>query len=194
LKTENQNRIVSFENELLILVDDNDREIGYDSKNNCHSGNGLLHRAFSIFIFNEQGHILMQQRSAQKKLWPQFWSNSCCSHPRKGEKLEDATIRRLEEELGFQTMLKFLFKFQYQAPYLQVGSENEFCSVYIGKSNDPLKTNPHEIEDYKFFSVEDLDGKVKENHHQFTPWFKMEWERMRNEFWEYILKYLNHTP
>jgi isopentenyl-diphosphate delta-isomerase len=184
---------VSFEDEPLILVDDHDREIGYESKMNCHQGEGLLHRAFSIFIFNAQGQILMQKRSSQKKLWPMFWSNSCCSHPRKGEVLEDATQRRLQEELGIQTDLKYIFKFQYQAPYLDVGSENEFCSVFIGKSKDPVNTNPNEIEDYQFFSVKELEERMKKDSDHFTPWFKMEWERMRNEFWEEIQEYLNRN-
>ena len=191
MKPDNQHRVVSFDDEPLILVDEKDREIGYESKFKCHQGDGMLHRAFSIFIFNDQGQILMQKRSSQKKLWPLYWSNSCCSHPRKGEKLKDATLRRLEEELGFQTDLKFLFKFQYQAPYLEVGAENEFCSVFVGKSNDPVITNPNEIEDCRYISVEDLDRKIRENPDQYTPWFKMEWERMRNEFREDILQYLN---
>ena len=193
MRSDKQDKIVSFDNELLILVDDQDREIGYDSKFNCHRGKGILHRAFSIFIFNDQGQILMQKRSAQKKLWPLFWSNSCCSHPRKAEKLADATLRRLEEELGIQTDLKFIFKFQYQSPYLQLGSENEFCSVYIGKSNGPVRTNPNEIEDFRFISVEDLDRMIRDNPDQLTPWFKMEWERMRNEYWEDIVHYLNRN-
>jgi isopentenyl-diphosphate delta-isomerase len=97
----------------------------------------------------------------------------------------------LDEELGIQTDLKFIFKFQYQASYLNVGSENEFCSVYIGKSNDPVETNPNEIDDYQYFSVERLDREIRDNPSSYTPWFKMEWERMRSEFWEEILQFLN---
>jgi isopentenyl-diphosphate delta-isomerase len=188
---DHQSKIVSFESELLILVDENDMEVGFDSKANCHEGKGILHRAFSIFIFNSLGELLMQKRSSQKKLWPLFWSNSCCSHPRKGEKLKDAVMRRLEEELGFQTNLKYLYKFQYHAHYLEIGSENEFCSVFFGKSNDSVTSNPNEIEDYEYISVEDLDRRMKEAPDQFTPWFKMEWKRMRTEFWEEIVQFFN---
>ena len=82
----------------LILVDDADRELGYLSKAECHRGRGVLHRAFSLLIFNDAGELLLQQRSAAKRLWPLYWSNSCCSHPRRAETMEAATHRRLQEE------------------------------------------------------------------------------------------------
>ena len=92
--------VVSFDNEKLILVDKYDNVLGYKSKAECHEGEGILHRAFSIFIFNDKNQLLLQKRSAKKLLWPLYWSNSCCSHPRKGENYETATHRRLKEELG----------------------------------------------------------------------------------------------
>lgn len=104
--------VVSCESELLILVDEQDREIGHGSKAACHDGEGVLHRAFSLFIFNEAGELLLQQRSAQKRLWPMFWSNSCCSHPRQGETMEQAVHRRLEQELGMTSALQYLYKFR----------------------------------------------------------------------------------
>ena len=91
--------VVSSESEALILVDENDREIGFSSKDSCHDGPGILHRAFSLFIFNTAGELLLQQRSAGKRLWPLYWSNSCCSHPRAGETMELAVNRRLQQEL-----------------------------------------------------------------------------------------------
>lgn len=185
-----QDNKVSFDNELLILVNESDQEIGYKNKLECHQNNGILHRAFSIFIFNDHGDVLMQKRSSEKKLWPLFWSNSCCSHPRKSEKIEKATLRRLEEELGIRTELKFIFKFQYQANYLEVGSENELCSVYIGKSNAAVIANKNEIEEWQYIPVEKLDQKIEDDPTQFTPWFKIEWQRMRTEFWVGIQKYL----
>ena len=135
--TENTQQ-VSFDDEMLILVDEKDNITGYKNKLECHEGEGILHRAFSIFIFNDAGELLLQKRSAQKHLWPNYWSNSCCSHPRKGEELENATQRRLAEELGISTPLKHLFTFQYYAPYKNIGSEREMCAVFIGKSNDCL--------------------------------------------------------
>ena len=93
-------KIVSDPNEQLILVDSDDNKIGYSSKSECHKGEGNLHRAFSVFIFNSSGQLLIQKRSSNKELWDLHWSNSCCSHPRKNERTKSAAIRRLEEELG----------------------------------------------------------------------------------------------
>ena len=187
MTSENQQQ-VSFDDEPLILVDENDRVIGYKDKAACHRGSGILHRAFSIFIFNEKGQVLMQKRSSQKPLWPLYWSNSCCSHPRKGESYEVATQRRLQEELGFTGQLKFLYKFQYQARYNNDGSEHELCSVYIGKYNGSVIANPNEIAEWRFMDAQELDRRLVENPENFTPWFKMEWERLRNDFREEIEK------
>ncbi len=93
----NSNKIVSSDNESLILVDLEDNEIGHLSKVECHKNEGVLHRAFSIFLFNDKGHLLIQKRSSQKKLWPLYWSNTCCSHRREGEDILDAAMRRLED-------------------------------------------------------------------------------------------------
>ena len=105
--------IVSSSNEELILVDEQDREIGCKSKSDCHIGNGILHRAFSIFIFNTNNEVLIQKRSSEKLLWPSCWSNACCSHPRYGEPMKTAVVRRLVQELGFNCPLIFLYKFQF---------------------------------------------------------------------------------
>ncbi len=180
-------KVVSFDNEMLILVDENDREIGFENKETCHNGNGILHRAFSIFVFNEKNELLMQQRSEQKRLWPLYWSNTCCSHPRKGESLEYSTHRRLMEELGMDTNLEYLFKFQYQARFEDKGSENELCSVYIGKSNKKPKINENEIVDWKYISFNALNKQLRENPAQFTPWFRMEWQRITDSFMDKIL-------
>ena len=93
-------RIVSSESEQLILVDRDDNEIGYVSKADAHDGAGMLHRAFSLFLFNDAGELLLQQRAPEKRLWGGYWSNSCCSHPRRGESLDIATSRRLLDELN----------------------------------------------------------------------------------------------
>jgi isopentenyl-diphosphate delta-isomerase len=187
-KTMQKNKKVSFDDEPLVLVNEQDEEIGYLDKKSCHQGKGILHRAFSIFIFNNQGQVLMQKRSAQKTLWPLYWSNSCCSHPRKGEQLEIATSRRLMEELGLVSQLEFLFKFIYQASFKEIGSEHELCYVYIGKSNCPVKTNINEIADWHFMDVESLTKEVHLYPEKFTPWFRLEWERMINEWWNEIAK------
>lgn len=179
--------VVSFDNEKLILVDENDNILGYKSKIECHTGYGILHRAFSIFIFNDKNQLLLQKRSNHKLLWPLFWSNSCCSHPRKGEDYNTAIHRRLDEELGIHTELKYLFKFQYRATFEDKGSENELCSVYIGRSNDPIIVNENEIAEWKFIEIEQMEKEMEEHPENFTPWFKMEWEKIVTEFKNEIL-------
>src|SRR3984885_16065783 len=130
---------VMMDSEALILVDQTDREVGHMSKTECHQARGTLHRAFSLLIFNPAGELLLQQRSASKRLWPLYWSNSCCSHPRRAESMESATRRRLREELGLRCPLHFLYKFQYQAQFDPVGAEHELCSVFIGRCTDSIR-------------------------------------------------------
>src|SRR3970282_2858021 len=98
--------IVSNDSEELILVDEHDREIGFKSKSECHTDKGVLHRAFSIFVFNGNNELLLQKRSPAKLLWPNYWSNACCSHPRRGERMEHAVTRRLHQELRFKSPLQ----------------------------------------------------------------------------------------
>ena len=172
-------RIVSFDNEPLILVDENDREIGEMPKAECHRGAGVLHRAFSIFIFNEKGELLIQKRSLEKPLWGGYWSNSVCSHPRKGESYETATKRRLKDELGIETALIFQFRFQYHAKFRNIGSERELCSVYTGRHNGPFHVNPSEISAIRFVSPAELDTEINRYPERFTPWFKLEWVKLR---------------
>ena len=174
--------IVSSDDEKLILVDAEDREIGSATKARCHEGDGMLHRAFSLFVFNRVGELLVQQRSESKQLWPLHWSNSCGSHPRFGETTDDAIHRRLAEEIGIRSELHFLYKFQYQASYRDVGSENEVCSVYLGVSDDEVRPNSHEIADWKWISADDLDEEMRSDPARFTPWFTMEWELVRNRY------------
>ena len=165
------------EAESLILVDESDREVGYMSKARCHEGNGLLHRAFSLLIFNESGELLLQRRSAAKRLWPHYWSNSCCSHPRRAETMEAAIHRRLYEELGLDCPLQFLFKFRYQAQFDSVGAEHELCSVFIGRSTGRVRADDQEIADWRWVSPEGLAAQMR-GAERFTPWFTLEWERI----------------
>lgn len=175
-------QIVSFDDEKLILVDSNNEVRGYKDKLACHLGDGDLHRAFSIFIFNDNRELMLQQRSQDKMLWPLIWSNSCCSHPRKGENFEQATHRRLKEELGIDTDLKFLFRFEYQARYFEIGTEHELCSVYIGRSNATIQVNPTEIEAWKYISIDEINMEFERKPDEYSPWFKMEWARIHAEF------------
>jgi len=169
------------EAESLILVDEADRELGYLSKARCHEGRGVLHRAFSLLIFNDGGELLLQRRSAAKPLWPHYWSNSCCSHPRRAESMEAATRRRLYEELGLECPLHFLFKFQYQAQFDDVGAEHELCSVFIGRSSGAVRIDHNEIAEWRWVSPDTLAQEMRDAGARFTPWFTMEWERI----WRY---------
>jgi isopentenyl-diphosphate delta-isomerase len=198
---------VSFHDEPLILVDSEDRVIGHETKINAHLGEGLLHRAFSIFLFSEDDQVLLQQRSGDKPLWPLFWSNSCCSHPRRGENLEQATHRRLREELAIDAELHFLYKFQYQAQYQAqpqtqpesglgaLGAEHELCSVYVGKVERPVAVdvNPSEIADWRWIPCAETDRLVAEETDRVTPWFVMEWRRLRTEYRD-LIDGLSATP
>jgi isopentenyl-diphosphate delta-isomerase len=173
----------------LILVDAMDRHVGQLSKARCHEGRGVLHRAFSLLIFNAAGELLLQQRSARKRLWPLYWSNSCCSHPRVGESLEAATQRRLREELGMACPLEFLFKFQYQAQFDATGSEHELCSVYIGRCTDPVRVDADEILAWRWVSPEALQAELDAPAgHRFTPWFTLEWTRIWRDHREQVLR------
>jgi len=176
------NEVVSSEEEPLILVDETDREIGFLSKGDCHDGDGVLHRAFSLFIFNSAGELLLQQRSSEKRLWPMFWSNSCCSHPRRGETMEVATRRRLEQELGMAADFHHLFTFQYQAPYLDLGSEHEICWVYVGLCDEPPRPNSTEISAVRWITPDELDREFLVRPEALTPWFAQEWPRVRDVF------------
>ena len=172
--------IVSFDNEALIIVDAQDRILGHGTKAELHQGTGTLHRAFSIFLFNDAGHVLLQQRSADKPLWPEFWSNTCCSHPRRGESYGIATRRRLKEELGVEAPLRFTHRFRYQAQFSAEGAEHELCSVYVGRIDGDPKPNPQEVSDWQWISPSALDGWLETNPQNLTPWFKLEWAALRS--------------
>ena len=164
--------------DLLILVDESDEELGFKSKSECHQGNGKLHRAFSVFIFNPSGELLIQKRSRDKALWDLHWSNSCCSHPQKHEQMELAVKRRLKEELGIECPVHYLYKFTYHAKYKDLGSEHELCHVYVGLFDGEIKANPEEIDDWKFIKPDDLQQRIRNSKEDYTPWMKIEWEML----------------
>ena len=183
-------RIVSSDEELLILVDNDDRDAGFLSKAACHDGSGILHRAFSVFLFNASGELLLQQRSAKKRLWPMFWANSCCSHPRKGESLEIAAKRRLQDELNIVADLEFVYKFTYQAKFGDAGSEHELCSVFLGRLNENAIANTTEIEALRFVSKDALRHEFATCPETFTPWLKLEWQCLNETHADVLSRYL----
>jgi len=184
------NRVVSSEAEELILVDEDDNEIGFRSKAECHDSGGILHRAFSLFLFNPDGELLLQQRADSKRLWPGYWSNSCCSHPRRGESMATATGRRLDEELNVGAELEYVYKFSYRAGYGDIGAEHELCHVYLGGINGMPSANDNEIKALKFVSADALDAAFEETPSTFTPWFRLEWQTLRDSYAGRLGKYL----
>jgi isopentenyl-diphosphate delta-isomerase len=172
----------------LILVDHDDREIGFLSKEECHRGDGVLHRAFSVFLFNDAGETLLQQRSAHKPLWPLHWSNSCCSHPRRGETVEGAARRRVREELGLGCELDFLYKFEYRAAFRDVGAEHELCWVFVGRAEGSPAADPGEIAAWRYVAPDTLTREIEAHPQAFTPWVKLEWAEMRARHpWERLV-------
>lgn len=175
---------VSFDSERLILVASDDSVTGHASKRMAHLGSGLLHRAFSIFLFSPAGKVLLHRRSDSKPLWPGYWTNSCCSHPREGEPYDHATRRRLSEELGLEASLQRLYRFEYQAQYGDAGTEHELCTVYVGciAESAPVSCNPLEIAAWGWFDIQEVDELVAADSSAFTPWFLLEWARLRSDF------------
>lgn len=184
-------RVVSSESEELILVDECDNELGHLAKAAAHDGSGVLHRAFSIFLFDDDGRLLLQQRAAGKRLWPGYWSNTCCSHPRRGESMRVATARRLRDELDVDARLEFVYKFRYQAEYGAAGAEHELCHVYLGRAPRDIRPNAHEIAALRFLSDHELQQAFEEQPGNYTPWFRMEWLALKEEHWAQLRAYVS---
>ena len=162
-----------MDKEILILVDANDTVIGTEIRERCHLGDGILHRAIATFIFNDEVQLLIALRAKSKTLWPAFWDASCCTHVYPDETYEQAGERRLPQELGFSCPVKFLTKFQYQAKYGDIGSENEMCALLIGKYNGEVKPNQTEVASYKWIDIDRLKKDVFDNSDAYTPWLRV---------------------
>lgn len=164
--------------EKVILVDEKDREIGTEEKLKAHKNGGKLHRAFSVFIFNSKGEMLLQKRAKTKYHSPGLWSNACCSHPRPGETLEEAVHRRLKEEMGFDCKLKEAFSFIYRAEVGNGLTEWEFDHVWIGRFDGKPRPDIEEAEEWKWINIEELKKDIKEHPENYTPWFKIAVEKV----------------
>ncbi|MEN8964664.1 MAG: isopentenyl-diphosphate Delta-isomerase [Polaribacter sp.] len=158
--------------EHVILVDENDTPVGLMEKIEAHE-KALLHRAFSVFIFNKKGELMLQQRAVSKYHSPLLWTNTCCSHQREGETNIEAGKRRLQEEMGFSTDLKEVFSFIYKAPFDNGLTEHELDHVMIGYYDDAPKLNKEEAEAYKWMPLEDVKKDIEENPQLYTAWFKI---------------------
>lgn len=169
--------------EFVILVDENDRQTGICEKLEAHE-KGLLHRAFSIFLFNKDGDLLLQQRALEKYHTGGLWTNTCCSHPRPDENQEDALQRKLFQEMGINCPLTKIFEFTYSADLDRGLTENELDHVYIGEFSDAPNPNPAEVKDWKYVSLNQVKKEIQADGDQFTPWFKMLITKVEEHFEE----------
>ena len=163
--------------EQVVLVDEQDHPIGLMEKQAAHV-TPHLHRAFSVFIFNSKGKLLLQQRALTKYHSPGLWTNTCCSHPRDGETLEEATSRRLMEEMGMTCEMHEVYTFIYKAPVGQGLTEHEFDHVWIGQSDDAPNINREEVESWKYMSLNELSEDIQNHPERYTEWFKITFEEM----------------
>jgi isopentenyl-diphosphate delta-isomerase len=158
--------------EMVILVDEHDNEIGLMEKQEAHV-KALLHRAFSVMVFNDKGEMLLQQRALSKYHSGGLWTNTCCSHPRQGETTEQAAHRRLQEEMGFDCELKLHQTFIYKAPFDNGLTEHELDHVFIGTYNQNPQINPEDVNDFHWISLTELNQQLRNQPEKFTVWFKM---------------------
>ncbi|MCA6482342.1 MAG: isopentenyl-diphosphate Delta-isomerase [Chitinophagaceae bacterium] len=163
--------------EQLILVNELDEMVGTMEKMEAHQ-KALLHRAFSIFIFNSEGEMLLQQRAVEKYHCGGLWTNTCCSHPRPEEDTAAAALRRLQEEMGFATSLKKVFDFVYKAPFANGLTEYEFDHVFFGRYDGNVEPNPREVAAVRYLKVETIQSMMEEEPNLFTPWFHIAFPKM----------------
>ena len=175
----------SMKEENVILVDEQDRPIGLMPKMEAHE-KALLHRAFSVFILNSKGELMLQQRAWDKYHSPGLWTNTCCSHQRDGETSVAAGLRRLQEEMGFQAPLEEAFSFIYKAPFDNGLTEHEFDHVLIGYSEEEPQPNPEEVAHWKWMPLEAVHTDLQQNPDQYTVWFAIIFERFFQELQEKI--------
>jgi isopentenyl-diphosphate Delta-isomerase len=167
--------------EQVILVNEKDEPIGLMNKMEAHE-KAILHRAFSVFILNDNNEVMLQQRAQHKYHSPLLWTNTCCSHQRAGETNIQAGKRRLFEEMGFEVELKELFHFIYKAPFDNGLTEHELDHVMIGYSNNEPAINPEEVASWKWMKIEAIKEDMIQNPADYTVWFKI----IFDEFYHYL--------
>ena len=162
--------------ELVILVDENDKQIGLMPKMEAHE-KAVLHRAFSVFVFNDKNQLLLQQRASHKYHSPDLWTNTCCSHQRDGETNLQAGKRRLQEEMGFVCELEEKTSFIYKAPFDNGLTEHELDHVMVGYYNEDPVINPEEVESFKWMTLEEVKEDISTHPERYTEWFKIIFEK-----------------
>ena len=164
--------------EQVILVNERDEPVGTMEKMEAHI-KGELHRAFSIFLFNQKNEMLLQQRAITKYHSGGLWTNACCSHPRPNEETHAAAQRRLNEELGFTATFNKIFDFRYNAEFDNGLTEHEFDHVYAGTFEGDIQPNPEEVQDYKYLSLEEIEASLKDNPTAYTAWFHIAFPKVK---------------
>jgi len=164
--------------EKVILVDKSDKPLGLMEKMEAHI-KGEMHRAFSVFIFNDKGEMMLQQRALSKYHSPGLWTNTCCSHPRQGEETSEAAHRRMIEEMGFDCEFDEAFTFIYKADVGLGLTEHEFDHVFIGRSDKTPNINPEEVNDWKFMSIENIIEDIAKSPDSYTVWFKIAFKELQ---------------
>lgn len=167
--------------EQVVLVNENDEVVGLAGKLQAHQ-QGWLHRAFSVFIFNPEGKLLLQRRALGKYHSAGLWTNTCCSHPRAAEAVEDAALRRLQEEMGFATQLTRIFDFIYRADCGNGLTEHEFDHVFAGEFDGEYTSNADEVMESRYMSMEQVRQWMENSPHEFTVWFKIVFPRI-HQWW-----------
>jgi isopentenyl-diphosphate delta-isomerase len=170
--------IQSSDDDAVILVDDRDNPLGTASKLDAHRGDGLLHRAFSVFVFDSARRLLIQKRSAAKYHFAGVWANTCCSHPRPGESVEEAAHRRLREEMGFDCALVKRFSFVYRAVSPNGMVEHELDHVLTGTFPGVVVPNPNEVQEWEWVAPSLLFRDTVERPDKFAPWFRLALPRL----------------
>jgi isopentenyl-diphosphate delta-isomerase len=165
--------------EHVILVNEKDQEIGLMPKLEAHQ-KAVLHRAFSVFIFNSENELMLQQRASNKYHSPNLWTNTCCSHQRSGESNIQAGTRRLYEEMGFTTPLNEITSFIYKAPFDNGLTEHELDHIMVGYYNEDPVINSDEVEDWKWMKIEDVKNDISLNPDLYTAWFKIIFKNFYN--------------
>jgi isopentenyl-diphosphate delta-isomerase len=161
-----------FKEEQVILVDERDNAIGTMGKMEAHQ-KGLLHRAFSVFIFTHEGQMLLQQRAQEKYHSGSLWTNACCSHPRAGETVEQAAERRLHEEMGLSCHLEHQFAFIYRAELDGDLIEHELDHVIFGTTDQKPVLNKKEAQSWRYIGLDELEQEITSDPDSFTSWFRI---------------------
>ena len=162
----------------VILVNEQDVEVGTMEKLEAHQ-KAILHRAFSVFIFNKKGEMLLQQRAKNKYHSAELWTNACCSHPSPGEETMTAANRRLVEEMGFSTPLTKIFEFTYKSHFENGLTEHEFDHVYSGTFDGVIKPDPDEVKDFCFKTLDEIEATLQSHPSKYTSWFHIAFPKLK---------------